>query len=135
MTTATFKALDTKTAQALASFIGNRNYQKSIEIDGRSYTLVYISRNSSAFFRSRGLSAYFKTGRSIVRISDHWAMSEGYDKSRKLNCGSISGKNWVLSGKTAKVICDWNAGRFGWEMLAGICGLASLNKTCDHFSA
>lgn len=135
MTTATFKPLPRHIAQALADFITVKNLNQSVEIDSKAYTLVFISHNTSAFWRSRGLSAYFKTGRSIVRVSDHWAASEGYDRSRKLNCGSISGKKWVLTGKAEKVSATWRAGKYPWELLAGTCGLSSLNKTCDHFSA
>lgn len=133
--TAKFKPIDPVLAQKLLAFVDRRNLEKAVEIDGTTYTLVYISQNSSAFFQSRGLSVYFKTGRSIIRISDHWAKSVGNDKSRKLNCGSISGKTWIMDGETQRISFDKYSGKYPWVMLAGKCGLTSLNKTCDHFSA
>jgi hypothetical protein len=132
---ATFKPLDKSTAQKLADLICVKNLNGTFDVDGKSYTLVYVSRNSSQFFRSRGLSAYFKVGRSIVRVSDHWAKSEGFERSRKLNCGSISGKLWEIEAGAEKVLTSWRAGKYSWELLAGICGLSRLNKTCDHFTA
>lgn len=132
---AKFKPIDPALAKKLLAFVGRPNLGHAVEIDGVTYTLVYISQNSSAFFRSRGLSVYFKTGRSIVRISDHWSESIGNDRSRKLNCGSISGKIWVMAGATARIEFGKYAGKYPWVMLAGKCGLTSLNKTCDHFSA
>lgn len=135
MTSAAFKPIPITLANKLLAFLDRRNLNKSIEIDGKSYELIFISQNSSAFFKSRGLSVYFKTGRSIIRISDHWAQSIGNDRSRKLNCGSISGKSWVMSAAAPRVYCSKYAGKFDWVMLAGICGLSALNKTCDHFSA
>jgi hypothetical protein len=132
---ATFKPIDTSIAQKLADLISAKNLNRSFDIDGKTYTLVYISLNKCTFFRSRGLSAYFKTGRSIVRISDHWAKSQGFDRSYKLNCGSIAGKFWELKGGADKVFTNWHCGKYRWELLAGICGLTKLNKTCDHFTA
>ena len=135
MTTAKFKPIPRETADRLIGFIDRRNLGKSVEIDGKTYTLDFISHNSSAFFKSRGLSVYFRVNRSIVRISDHWAASVGNDRSRKLNCGSISGKCWVMDGVCERLSCSTYAGKYPFVMLAGICGLTALNKTCDHFTA
>lgn len=131
---AKFKPIDPALARALLEFVDRRNLGKTVEIDGQDYVLSYISQNSNAFFQSRGLSIYFKTARSIIRISDHWSKSLGNDRSRKLNCGSISGKTWILDGATDRISFDRYAGKYPWVMLAGRCGLASLNKTCDHWS-
>ena len=135
MAIANFKPVSRDIAAELLDFVAAKNVGKSVVVDGEAYELVYISKNSSAFHKSRGLSVYFKSGKSIIRISDHWGSSEGYGKSRKLNCGLISGKDWRLVGKAEKVFCSTYAGRFPFEMLAGKCGLSALNKTCEHFSA
>jgi hypothetical protein len=135
MTTAKFKPIPRETANRLIGFIDRRNLGKSTEIDGKTYTLDFISHNSNAFFKARGLSVYFRVGRSIVRISDHWAASVGNERSRKLNCGSISGKSWTMDGASERLPCFTYAGKYPFVMLAGICGLNSLNKTCGHFAA
>lgn len=97
--TAVFRPVETAIANALLDFTERRHLNQSIMIDNKTYTLFHISQNSSAFFRSRGLSIYFKMARSIIRISDHWAETKGYEKTRKLNCGTISGKHWTLPHK------------------------------------
>lgn len=131
---ATFKHIDSNLAKALIAFIDRRNLGKSVDVDGKSYRLDYISHNSSAYWQSRGLSVYFRCGRSIIRISDHWSQSNGFDRSKKLNCGSISGKWWTIENAgAAKLYCSKYAGKFPFEMLAGICGLSALNKECDHW--
>lgn len=130
---ATFKKINSKVARQLVDFIDRRNLGKAVVIDGKEYVLDHISHNPSGFFNSRGLSVYFRVGKSIVRISDHWAASpEAFARSRKLNCGHISGKQWVTEA-VEKVYCHKYAGRFPFEMLAGICGLSVLNKECDHW--
>lgn len=131
--TAIFQPIASALTLALLDFVGAKNLNKTVEIDGKSYTLVFISKNSSAFFRSRGLSVYFKTGRSIIRISDHWAASVGNDKSRKLNCGGISGNRWIMTKSAPRIYFGRFCGKYPWVMLAGKCGLRSLNRTCDHF--
>lgn len=134
MSQVTFKQIDQNLAQQLIDFMNSRNIGKSIVIDNIKYTLEHISLNKNQFFGSRGLSVYYKTGKSIIRISDHWAKSKHYDRSRKLNCGLISGKNWCINNKPdTKVYCSTYAGKYAFEMLAGIAGLSKLNKTCDHF--
>lgn len=135
MNKATFKPVSRDIAQRLADFICSKNVGKSVAINGETYRLDYISRNSSQFFRSRGLSAYFRVGRSVVRISDHWSKSKGHERSRKLNCVSISGKQWELAGRSEKIYLSWQSGKYPWVLLAGRCGLSSLNKTCDHFTS
>lgn len=131
---AKFREIPTAVARELIGFIDRRNIGKSLEIDGVSYTLDYISHNSSAFWRSRGLSVYFRTRRSVIRISDHWSSSNGFERSRKLNCGPISGKTWVIDNTSrTRLACFKYAGRFPFEMLAGICGLSVLNRECDHW--
>lgn len=133
---ATFHEIPHDLARQLVDFIDRRNLGKSVTIDGVDYTLDFISHNTSAFFRSRGLSVYFRTGRSVIRISDHWSRSSHFERSRKLNCGSISGKTWEIENKSGrKVQCARYAGRFPFEMLAGRCGLSVLNRECDHWSA
>jgi len=131
---ATFTEIPADIANQLVAFIDRRNLGRAIEIDGTSYTLDFISHNTNAFFQSRGLSVYFRAGRSVIRISDHWSSSTGFERSRKLNCGSISGKQWNIDNRSGrKVFCPKYAGRFPFEMLAGRCGLTVLNRECDHW--
>lgn len=131
---ATFKQIPADLARHLISFVDRRNLGKSIDIGGKAYTLDHISHNTSAFWRSRGLSVYFRTGRSVIRLSDHWSKSNGFERSRKLNCGLISGQDWQIENRDMnKLYCEKYAGRFPFEMLAGKCGLSKLNKTCEHW--
>lgn len=134
MPTATFKQIPNDLANKLLAFVDRRNLGKSTEIDGVSYTLDHISQNSSKFWKSRGLSVYFRAGRSVIRISDHWSKSTGNDRSRKLNCGFIGDCQWFIDNDGgAPLSLDKYAGKFPWKMLAGKCSLATLNKTCDHW--
>lgn len=131
---ATFQEIPAPLAMALIDFIDRRNIGKSIEFEGVEYVLDFISHNTSAFFQSRGLSVYFRTGRSVIRISDHWSASNHNARSGKLNCGLISGKRWEIDNRsTRKLACFRYAGRFPFQMLAGKCGLSVLNRECDHW--
>lgn len=131
---AVFQEVDPKVARALIATIDRRNLGKTFEVAGVSYTLDFISQHTSAFWRSRGLSVYFRTTTHVVRISDHWAKSEHYPQSRKLNCGSVSGKSWTITNSpNSKLYIHKYAGRFPFEVLAGSCSLAELRQDCDHW--
>lgn len=137
MTTANFKQIDDALANQLLAFVRTNNIGKSITIDGKIYTLDHISQSSSQFFQSRSISIYFRTGRSIIRISDHWSRSNHHPKSRKFNCGSLGGHfcQWVIDDKTPTTLdCTYRCGKFAHKMLAGICGLTVLNKTAPHWN-
>lgn len=134
--TVKFKEIDKNLALKLLDFVSPKNLNKSITIDGVEYIFDFMSKNSSQFWKSRGLSVYFKTNKSIIRISDHWAKSNYNEKSRKLNCGSIGGKTWIIDNKTdEKIIFFKYAGKYPWAMLAGKAGLSKLNKSADHWSS
>jgi hypothetical protein len=128
-----FTPIEISLANKLIEFISRKNLGKTIIIDNKKYKLEFISHNSNSFFKTRRLSVYFKVDKSIIRISDHWVKSVGNNKSHKLNCHSISGKNWIINKKTERIYCTWNCGRYPWVMLAGKAGLSKLNKSCDHF--
>lgn len=130
----TFKQIPDSVAMQLLEFATRPRIGKSIEIEGEIYTLDFISQNSNRFFQSRGLSIYYRVGRSVVRISDHWSQSNHKPRSRKLNCGSISGQSWGIDNASPDTLC-WGryAGQYPWVMLAGRAGLARLNKTCEHW--
>lgn len=113
-----FTPISNKLAYQLLEFVDRRNIDKSIVIDGKTYKLNHISVNSNQFWKSRGFSCYFRVDRSIVRISDHWASSVGNDKSRKLNCGQISGKRWNI-GISDRLFFGKYAGKYSWVLLAG----------------
>lgn len=134
MSKVTFRQIPDTIANALLDFASRPNIGKSIDVAGETYTLDYISQNSSRFFQSRGISVYFRVGRSVVRISDHWCQSNRHDRSRKLNCGSISGQFWRIENRDAGTLF-WGrySGAYPWVMLAGRAGLNVLNKTCDHW--
>ncbi|MFZ2871274.1 hypothetical protein [Zavarzinia sp.] len=134
MSEAIFSPIPREIAQRLAEFASRRNLGKTVEVEGQSYTLDYISASSRQRLKSRGLSLYFRAAGHVIRISDHWAESEGNDGSRKLNCGSISGKRWRL-GEQAEHIYYYGKGgrRFPFRLLAGRCSVAILNQTCDHW--
>lgn len=132
--TATFRQIPAKLATQLLDFVHQRNIGKSVNIDGQRYTLDHISKNSSKFYRGRSLSIYFRTGRSVIRISDHWSQSNGNDRSVKLNCRFIDEHWWAIDNDgSAPLSFGRYTSRFPWRMLAGKCGLSTLNKTCDHW--
>lgn len=107
---------------------------KEVVINDKSYKLIYKSEQKNAFFKSRGLSLYFKVDRSIVRISDHWSESIGNDRSRKLNCGYISNSQyWKLNFKAKRYQISRGSGKYPYTVLIGAAGLKTLNKECEHF--
>lgn len=130
-TAANFRPLDLAVAEELVNFAATRrNIGKSIELAGRSFTLDHISHNTSAFWKSRGLSIYFQSDRSVVRISDHWSQSRGNPRSRKLNCGRISSSYWTIRNRPGEfVLChSHSAGKYPYKMLAGILGLTGFER-------
>ena len=128
-----FKSIDEKLATELLDFAQYSNIGQITEIDGASYKLDHISRSSSSFFKSRGLSIYYRHKKSVIRISDHWSASVGNDRSRKLNCGLIDGHKWIVSKSEKVETHKFGGGKYAFQMLAGIAGLSTLNKTCEHW--
>jgi len=130
-----FKEIDYEVALKLIEFSSYKKIGETIYINGSSYTLDFISRNSCEFFKSRGISIYFLTKRSVVRISDHWARTNHHPKSNKLNCGLISGKTWVLNDKSPKTISinKFSCGKYPFVVKAGIAGLSKINLDCEHW--
>ena len=136
MSVVTFREVDDSLAQSLLAFATRKNIGQGLEIDGVDYTLDGIFQSSSAFWRSRGLSIYYRTGRSIIRISDHWSRSNHHARSRKFNCGCIGGHNalWCIDNKSpARLSLDRWGGKYPWLMLAGRAGLIQLNKSVPHW--
>lgn len=130
-----FKQIDDNLANQLIAFCYKKNLNKTITIENVEYTLDYLKVDSSAFFKSRSFSAYFKVGRSIIRISDHWAKSKFKDKSQKMNCISVSGKSWSINNKTKDTLSVFQfAGKYPFQVFAGIASLSKLNKDCDHWN-
>jgi hypothetical protein len=130
----TFQQIPNELAYRLLAFASKTRMGRTIEIDGKAYKLDHISQNSSQFYKSRGMSVYFRVDRSVIRISDHWCASNHHPRSRKLNCGSISGQFWAIDNGTADTL-SWMpyAKQYPWVMLAGRAGLSVLNQTCDHW--
>jgi hypothetical protein len=127
-TDATFKPLPLPLAGQLLAFVRARNVGKAIVIDGRAYTLEHISRGTNAFWRSRSFSVYFRAGRSVIRISDHWSRSNHAPRSQKLNCGSIRSCRWAIDNRAADIF-EANAlgsGRYPYRLIAGRCALKSF---------
>lgn len=149
MTTVTFKSISSDLAAKLLDFATYGKIGQSLSIDGVEYRLDFISIGKNRFWRSRSASVYFRTGRSVIRISDHWSANPARPRSRKANCGEIGGKwewdedgsdqhwktgaTWVID--TADSV-DWGryAGRYPWVMHAGKAGLSVLNKSVDHWT-
>ena len=129
-THAHFRPLDAAVARQLVEFARHDRVGKTIEIAGRAYTLDYISRSSSAFWRSRGISIYYRSQRSVVRISDHWSATRRSPRSRKRNCGSIGSCWWTLADRAHDRFesAKFGGGRYPHTLLAGICGLTGFRK-------
>lgn len=130
-----WRAVPDDLARALLEFANHRNLGKTLEVEGATYVLDYISRSSSSFHVSRGLSVYYRTKRSVIRISDHWTASRGFPRSRKLNCGPIDRYWWYVKNRPGESIsfAGLGAGKYPFRMIAGIAGLAVLNKSCPHW--
>ena len=130
----TFKPISDEIALQLIAFVNQRNLGKSITIDGKTYTLDHISIGKSAFWKSRSYSVYFRVGRSVVRISDHWSETTHHPRSQKLNCGAIRSAYWVLADKSRQTLeSTYQSGQYPWALKAGIAGLTALNKSVDHW--
>ncbi|WP_216395547.1 hypothetical protein [Arcanobacterium phocae] len=132
MATIEFKQVPAELAIQLMDFVNANNIGKAITIDDVEYTLDFISRNSSRFFQSRGLSVYFRVDRSVIRISDHWAETNE-TRSRKFNCGTIDGHRWTLANTEAPFEHTYRAGKYPHRLLAGKASLVKLNADCDHW--
>jgi len=133
--TVVFKRVSPKLAHQLLEFASQKNIGKQIHVDGEQYRLDYISRSSSQFHRSRGLSVYYRHHRSVIRISDHWSASSHFPRSRKLNCGFIDTHRWEIKNRLSdKVECHkFSAGKYPFVLLAGKAGLSTLNRSCEHW--
>ena len=116
---------------ALLDFAMHKNIGKVITVQGTDYELDYISESHRPI--GRGLSIYYRVGRSILRISDHWSRTQGYERSRKLNCGGIDTAWWELVGPAREYSFNRYSGTYPWRMLAGKAGLGKLNKSVDHW--
>lgn len=109
---------------------------KSIELYGETYTLDYVSQSHTTYYSQpqRSLSVYFRVGRSVVRISDHWASSRHHPRSKKLNCTDIDGHEWHIDNKApAFSFHGLGCGKYSWVLLAGRASLVQLNRTCKHW--
>lgn len=148
---ATFKHIPYQLAKQLVDFACSRNIGKIINVDGKDYQLDHISAKCSAFFRSRSVSIYYRVGRSVIRLSDHWSASKFFPRSKKMNCGLMGGGlagydetgekvykdaiRWSLANKDdRRVWCNrFGFYRHGTNISGGICGLSVLNKECSHW--
>lgn len=148
---AIFKEISQDLAHELVTFAKRRGVKAgdSIVIEGKKYIFNYRSQNKDSFFHSRSISLYFRVGRSVVRIADHWSKSKLFDRSRKMNCGRLGGGIcgvdekgyalyskgvfWELANKTRKQVYFMFFNRFESPLIGGICGLKVLNKECNHW--
>ena len=89
-----FKPIDSSLAEKLLDFATRDKVGQSIVVNGTWYRLDHISVGKNSFWRSRSASVYYRTGRSVVRISDHWSANPSRPRSRKANCGEI-GDKWA----------------------------------------
>lgn len=130
-----WKPVPYELVETLLAFVHANNVGKAIAVDGVEYVLDHISHNTNAFWRSRGLSVYYRVGRSVIRISDHWSKTNHHPRSRKLNCGAIAGAWWELADTTATQphAFSYRSGKYPWKLLAGKAGLSKLNKSVDHW--
>lgn len=110
----------------LLDFATRNNLGKTTTFNNQKYTLDFLS------ISDKSCSIYYRTRRSVIRISDHWSCCHERPKSRKFNCGSISGHFWMLDRPTEPIgFKRWSG--FKRSMLAGQCSLAVLNKSCAHW--
>lgn len=138
-TRASFKPLPVKTATELLGFAHARNIGKPLGAtlprhkSPKQVTLDHVSNNTNQFFKSRGLSVYYRTKTHVVRISDHWSASNGYPRSRKLNCGYISRSYWAIDNEPDAAFYWHGHGgtKYPYRMLAGICALKDFEFSDD----
>lgn len=82
---------------------------EKLNINNKKITVLYVSTAAK--------SIYFKVGRKIIRISDHWSnfnMDE-FD--------TISGHKWFVQG----TVNEKN------KMIGAQINLSEIRKSCDHF--
>ncbi len=115
-----FKAIDPGLAEKLfrAAYRGEIAKGGKIEIDGTEYTLDYVSRGDGSE------SYYFRTGNSIVRISDHWSKTPGMADERKFNVGNIRTSYWGLADADRSKV--FSPGGAHFDMIGGIADLDSF---------
>lgn len=129
---AVFRQVPDEVTLALADFLDARNLGRGLTVDGQRYTLDYLSVTTGG--PRRGFSVYYLTGRSVVRISNHWSVSRGHPRSRLLNCGQIDSAWWEIDNRTVETVpVTYRSGRYPWQTLAGVCGKTVLNQTVPHW--
>lgn len=143
-----FQPIDKNLAYELLDFATHGKIGQSLTIDNVTYKLDHISIGTSQFWRSRSASVYYRTGRSVIRISDHWSANPSRPRSRKANCGEIGGKwEWSEDGSdqfwksgatwtidTSESL-EWSryTRKYPWVMHAGKAGLSVLNRSVSHW--
>lgn len=129
----TFRQIEDELATTLMNFVHSKNIGKTTTIEGREYTLDYISHNKGHMGRS--ISVYFTVARSVIRISDHWSETRGHPKSQKLNCGRIDQTYWALKNDPNRPLLEHSylAGKYPHRLMAGIAGKTALNRTVHHW--
>ena len=128
-TRAEFRPLDRAVAKVLVEFASGRRVGKTITVEGQDYTLTHISESYNAFWHSRGLSVYYRRGRSVVRISDHWSRSRHHQRSRKLNCGPIATCFWTIADNADTLFETYHrSGRYPRRMMGGVLGVNGFRK-------
>lgn len=135
-TKADFKAVSAKLAEKLFNVATERKGLKvgeTIKIDGKNYTLDYVSISSyNAYFGTRGISIYYRHGNSVIRISDHWSDSgDVFKRSNKLNCLWIASCYWRLLNVTkesAVEVFSPNCGKYGYRVIGGKCMLKNFQE-------
>lgn len=121
-----FNGIAKKLTQHLLGFATKNNLGKTTTFNNQKYTLDFLS------ISQKSCSIYYCTKRSVIRISDHWSYCYDRPRSRKFNCGNISGHFWMLSKPTEPIdFKRWSG--FKRTMLAGQCGKSVLNKSCAHW--
>ncbi len=135
MKTITFKEVERSLAWSLVDFVDNqRKIGKSLEIDGKTYTLETITSFSA--YGERGMTFVFEVDRSIIRISDRWSKSNFHPRSKKFNDSLLQANgvkysryvHFEIDNKSkSKLFSTYRAGKYGYDMLAGIVSKAKLN--------
>ena len=128
-TFAEFKPLDNEIAKKLVDFSSRKNIDKIIEIDSQAYRLEHISF-TPGYYHVRSLSLYFRTRRSVIRISDHWSGTRYHPKSKNFNCEMIASCRWIIRDQKDNVIITqkFNGSKYPFVLLAGICGICGFKQ-------
>ncbi len=120
-TNADFNVIDSGLAEKLYSAAMEKQISagEKIEVGGVEYTLDYVSIKSAD-----SISIYYRSGNSVIRISDHWSETPALSDN-KFNVGPVRSSYWTLNNADRDHVFS-----NGYNSLIG--GIADFDSFTDN---